>query len=64
MTCEKKVWGLRSKLMALGDERFSIFLREIFIKALATAMTHAIALDRHHQHPPTTIVRATRWFRG
>ena len=34
MPGDKKIWGLRSKLMAHGDERFSMFLREIFIKAL------------------------------
>ncbi|MGB6285108.1 MAG: hypothetical protein WBG18_11935 [Xanthobacteraceae bacterium] len=28
MADEKKVWGMRSKLMAHGDERFSMFLRE------------------------------------
>jgi dihydroxy-acid dehydratase len=34
---------MRSKLMAHGDERFSMFLREIFIKALRYG---ADALDR------------------
>jgi hypothetical protein len=30
MADEKEIWGMRSKLMAHGDERFSMFLRENF----------------------------------
>jgi dihydroxy-acid dehydratase len=34
MNDDTKRWGLRSKLMAHGDEQFSMFLRDIFIKAM------------------------------
>lgn len=34
MPSRDKKWALRSKLMAHGDEEFSMFLREIFIKAM------------------------------
>jgi hypothetical protein len=34
MADEKRIRGMRSRLMAHGDERFSMLLRKIFIKAL------------------------------
>jgi dihydroxy-acid dehydratase len=43
MIAYKNRWGFRSKLMAHGDEQFSMFLREIFIKAMGYSDD---ALDR------------------